>query len=247
MMVGALTAKAFVNNDIALINKGILGGPVAIAAIQIAPDQLSLNEALGTQDPAGVVSQSSAATQAADLSTGTLDGTQPFQANSAPKEEKDPDLLEKNQKAIKAAAQLASKSDQDLDPAPAPKKTGRYFIQPTSGKNWGVIHGHNAVDIANSCGTPVVAAAAGTVISDPGLGSGNGGNNGGYGNFVYIKHPNGTKTRYAHLSKISVAVGEKVEQGEQIGNIGRTGHVEGRTGCHLHFEVIGAANPLARR
>ena len=201
----------------------------------------AVDVALGTQDPAGVIPEASASSQSPDLSTGTLDGTQVLQGNSVPRAGKGQDLVESNKEAIKAAATLAA------DPASAPKKPTRYFIQPASGKNWGVLHGRNAVDIANSCGTPVVAAAAGTVVSDSSLGSGATGWNNGFGKFVLLKHPNGTKTRYAHLSKIFVAVGEKVEQVQQIGKIGNTGYVEGATGCHLHFEVLGAANPFIRR
>lgn len=218
-----------------------MGGPVALAALQAGSDQPSVNAILGTEDPAGVVSQETSSSLTADLSTGTLDGTKPFQAISAPIAANDPSLLEDNQKAIKAVVALA-------DPESSTKKAPvRYFIQPASGKNWGVLHDHNAVDIANSCGTPVIAAAEGTIVSDSSLGTGESGWNGGYGRFILIKHPNGTKTRYAHLSKIEVAVGGEVEQGQEIGKIGNTGHVDGVTGCHVHFEVIGGANPFVRK
>jgi len=62
---------------------------------------------------------------------------------------------------------------------------------------------------------------------------------GGYGHYVLIAHPNGTKTRYAHMEKISVSVGLYVKQGEILGTMGRTGDA---TGCHVHFEVFGAVN-----
>lgn len=214
---------------------------MAFAAPQPSVDYVPTSIALGSGDPASMDPRDRSVTPEVDLSTGTLDGTQPFQAVSAEKTENEASLLENNEKAIKAVVALA-------DPgAVVAKKTGssRYFIQPTSGKNWGTLHAHNAIDIANSCGTPVLAAAAGTVVSDSRLGAGSSGWNGGFGRFILLKHSNGTKTRYAHLSKIKVAVGEKVEQGQEIGNIGNTGNVEGRTGCHLHFEVIGGANPFA--
>lgn len=218
-----------------------MGGPVALAALQTGMDQPSVNAILGTEDPAGVTSQDSLNTPAVDLSTGTLDGTQPFQAISTSKTENSPSLLENNQKVIKAVVALSA-------PEPAAKKAPiRYFIQPASGKNWGVLHDHNAIDIANACGTTVIAAAEGRIISDSSLGTGESGWNGGYGKFVLIKHPNGTKTRYAHLSKIYVAVGEEMGQGQEIGRIGSTGSVQGSTGCHLHFEVIGGANPFVRK
>ena len=120
-----------------------------------------------------------------------------------------------------------------------------YFQMPVVGWNWGELHEHNAVDIANQCGTPVHAAAEGAVIPDDRLGDGTSGWNEGYGMFVLVEHPNGTRTRYAHLSKITTTIGAYVQQGDEIGEIGNTGNTDGPTGCHLHFEVYGAKNPFA--
>lgn len=114
-----------------------------------------------------------------------------------------------------------------------------YFIFPTTGWNWGKLHGNNAVDIANSCGTPIYAAASGLVIEAKGDNQ----YNGGYGNFIKIQHPNGVVTVYAHLSELEVKEGQSVDQGTMIGRMGNTGKA---TGCHLHFEVRGAKNPLAK-
>ncbi|MEK7451508.1 MAG: M23 family metallopeptidase [Patescibacteria group bacterium] len=116
-----------------------------------------------------------------------------------------------------------------------------YFIIPAAGWNWGGLHNNNAVDIANSCGTPVYAAAEGLVIE-----TASNGWNSGYGAYVKIEHPNGAKTVYAHLGKTAVSEGKYVNQGKLIGNIGNTGNTHGPTGCHLHFEVRGAENPLAK-
>jgi len=120
------------------------------------------------------------------------------------------------------------------------------FIMPTDGYNWGILHHYNAVDIANSCGTPVVAAAEGLVIPDPNIPDTTDAWNEGYGNFVLVEHPfgNNVETRYAHLEKVLVQPGDYVEQGEEIGLMGQTGDA---TGCHLHFEVIGAQNPFAKK
>lgn len=120
----------------------------------------------------------------------------------------------------------------------------KYFIMPTTGLNWGKIHEDNGVDISNSCGTPVYAAADGAVIPDPTLRLNDW--SGGYGKFVLIEHSNGTRTRYAHLSKISVEVGDFVTKRQQIGLTGNTGKVDKATGCHLHFEVLGGENPFSK-
>lgn len=118
-----------------------------------------------------------------------------------------------------------------------------YFALPARGWNWGELHDFNAVDIADACGKPIYASAEGLVIED----SGNNRWNDGYGNYVLIEHPNGTKTRYAHTLKNLVGVGDYVAQGDQIALIGSTGNTHGPTGCHLHFEVYGAKNPFAIR
>ena len=96
-----------------------------------------------------------------------------------------------------------------------------------------------------SCGASVRAAAEGLVVPDDSFSSGLDGWNGGYGKFVLMEHPFGdsVRTRYAHLATVSVNIGDYIKQGEQIGTMGRTGD---SSGCHLHFEVYGAANPLAR-
>ena len=116
-----------------------------------------------------------------------------------------------------------------------------YFAIPTTGWNWGILHNYNAVDIANACGTPVYASAEGLAVEQTSSGW-----NGGYGSYILIEHPNNTKTRYAHLSKSIISVGDYVSQGDLIGYIGNTGETHGPTGCHLHFEVIGAKNPFAK-
>lgn len=127
---------------------------------------------------------------------------------------------------------------------PLPSLTG-YFAKPADGFNWGILHPHNAVDISNACGTPVYASAEGLVIPDENFGDGRGSWNGGYGSFVLIEHPQGAgvRTRYAHLDKVSVEIGNYVKQGQQIGTMGQTGDA---TGCHVHFEVYGAENPFAK-
>ncbi len=123
-----------------------------------------------------------------------------------------------------------------VTPQELPQLSG-YFGYPTTGRNYGVLHSSNGVDIANSCGTPIYASAGGTVTTSQD------GWNGGYGSYIKITHPNGVVTLYGHLSQRISQVGSGVAKGELIGYMGTTGR---STGCHLHFEVRGAANPLAR-
>lgn len=115
--------------------------------------------------------------------------------------------------------------------------SGGGFIHPLPGsvRTQG-IHGYNAVDLAAAIGTPIRAAAAGEVIV-----SKSGGWNGGYGNYVVIKHSNGAQTLYAHASSLAVSVGTQVAAGDTIAYVGNTGQ---STGPHLHFEVRGASNPF---
>ncbi len=113
-----------------------------------------------------------------------------------------------------------------------------YYMRPISGglRTQG-IHGYNGVDLASSYGAAIYAAAAGEVI----ISKADGGWNGGYGNYIVVKHDNGTQTLYSHLSASSVSVGQSVSQGDVIGAMGATGKA---TGVHLHFEIRGASNPF---
>jgi murein DD-endopeptidase MepM/ murein hydrolase activator NlpD len=92
------------------------------------------------------------------------------------------------------------------------------------GMRWGRLH--EGIDITASTGTPIWAAAAGTVIHAGWLG--------GYGNLVVVDHGDGLATAYAHASSILVSVGQSVAQGETIALVGSTGD---SSGPHLHFEV----------
>ena len=112
-----------------------------------------------------------------------------------------------------------------------------YFMRPLiGGRKTQGIHGYNGIDIGVPVGTPVMAAANGTVTVARGFGW-----NGGYGQYVVISHPNGTQTVYGHLSSVIVGQGQSVVQGQVIGYSGNTGK---STGAHLHFEVRGAKNPF---
>ncbi|MEV4717969.1 M23 family metallopeptidase [Micromonospora noduli] len=106
-----------------------------------------------------------------------------------------------------------------VDPMPGAAVTSCY------GQRWGTLHA--GIDLALPSGTPIHAAAAGTVTQA-------GDASDGYGNSVFIDHGNGYLTHYAHQSRIAVTVGQKVKAGQIIGYEGATGDA---TGPHLHFEV----------
>ncbi|MCB2114927.1 MAG: peptidoglycan DD-metalloendopeptidase family protein [Rhodobacteraceae bacterium] len=102
------------------------------------------------------------------------------------------------------------------------------------GRRWGRMH--EGIDMAGSLGSPVYATADGVVV--------HAGWESGYGNLIRIKHDFGLETRYGHLSKVRVEVGQKVSRGDRIGDMGNTGR---STGTHLHYEVRvngGAVNPM---
>jgi len=110
-----------------------------------------------------------------------------------------------------------------------PVEAGKYRLTARYGQAGGYWSSgrHTGLDFAGSTGTPIRAAASGTVVEA--------GYAGAYGNRVVVKHSNGYETTYNHLSKISVKPGQKVQTGDRIGALGSTGN---STGPHLHFEVL---------
>ena len=97
---------------------------------------------------------------------------------------------------------------------------------------------HTGLDFPAPIGEPVRSAAGGRVAYADF-------SEGGYGNLIVIRHKHSVRTFYAHLSAIEVTVGQRVKRGQQIGQVGSTGH---STGPHLHFEarLRGAAVDAAR-
>jgi murein DD-endopeptidase MepM/ murein hydrolase activator NlpD len=130
------------------------------------------------------------------------------------------------------ATQASSSGATDTTPSAAG------LIWPVSGPvtspfgwRWGRMH--TGIDIGVPDGTPIHAAAAGTVIYATWME--------GYGNLVVIDHGNGLATAYAHQSQIAVSYGQQVGQGAVIGYVGCTGHC---FGPHLHFEVRVNGEPV---
>jgi murein DD-endopeptidase MepM/ murein hydrolase activator NlpD len=97
----------------------------------------------------------------------------------------------------------------------------------------GVARFHTGVDMRGAEGTPILAAADGVVRSA--------GTRGGYGNAVEIDHGNGVTTLYGHASALDVKPGDQVTKGQEIAEVGMTGHA---TGPHLHFEVRVEGKPI---
>jgi murein DD-endopeptidase MepM/ murein hydrolase activator NlpD len=134
-------------------------------------------------------------------------------------------------------AQIRAAQAQSGDSTPtSPSAAG--LIWPVSGPvtspfgwRWGRMH--EGIDIGANTGTPIEAAAAGTVIYC--------GWEEGYGNFVVLDNGGDLATAYGHQSEIAVHCGEHVDQGQIIGYVGCTGHC---TGPHLHFEVRINGNPV---
>lgn len=145
-----------------------------------------------------------------------------------------------NGREVETQASRTTTSSKKASVSKLPSIAGFYTHPVPAGRKSQGIHGYNGVDYGAPIGTPVYAAADGTVIvskfrtlTDPWFG--------GYGNYVVIEHSNGTQTLYGHMSAVYVAVGARVDKGLPIGEVGSTGK---STGPHLHFEVRGARNPF---
>ena len=144
-------------------------------------------------------------------------------------------LYEKKVVISKTTYSAPSASNYSTGRSSAKVDLGISLINPTSGiitsrfgSNDSVRdHSHSGLDIAAPYGTPIKAAASGTVTY-----SGNAGD--GFGNYVIISHGNGVQTVYAHCSQLLVSAGQSVSQGEVIAKVGSTGN---STGNHLHLEV----------
>jgi murein DD-endopeptidase MepM/ murein hydrolase activator NlpD len=139
---------------------------------------------------------------------------------------------------IAAAQQAATPVSPAIPAGPVPGESARGFIWPVNGPvvspfgprtiNGGY-ENHPGIDIAVPTGTPIRAAADGTVILEQPEAS-----SGGYGNYTCIDHGGGISTCYAHQESFAVSVGDRVKQGQVIGYTDCTGYC---FGPHLHFEV----------
>jgi murein DD-endopeptidase MepM/ murein hydrolase activator NlpD len=146
------------------------------------------------------------------------------------------DALQAASAAIGERIRQAQAQHSSSGPDSTPSSAG--LVWPVSGPitspfgwRWGRMH--QGIDIGVGYGTPIHAAAAGTVIYC--------GWEEGYGNFVVLDNGGNLATAYGHQSQIAVTCGQQVAQGQVIGYVGCTGHC---TGPHLHFEVRIDGNPV---
>lgn len=131
-----------------------------------------------------------------------------------------------------AGASVVSGNGMFTHPCPGYTRISSYFgwrEQPLPGASTN----HKGMDFAAPTGTPIYAAAAGTVTSA--------GYSGNAGNLIIINHGNGLQTYYMHCHKIYVRAGQTVSKGQNIAIVGTTGN---STGPHLHFQVMSGGTPV---
>jgi murein DD-endopeptidase MepM/ murein hydrolase activator NlpD len=198
-----------------LVAAAMAAGATAAAAYSV------VNSSDTPQEATMLAAGQSAFTDGGGVITGSTDGMQIVTV--APAAAIDSVHTEEIQKAAAFAQERAEREARLARPL---------FVMPTKGVwtsgfgyRWGVLHG--GIDIANSIGTPIVAASDG-VVTDAGPTAG-------YGAWVKLRHPDGTVTLYGHVNTWLVSVGQRVMAGDQIATIGNRGN---STGPHLHFEVL---------
>jgi murein DD-endopeptidase MepM/ murein hydrolase activator NlpD len=170
--------------------------------------------------PAGTVLAADHSATGSGVITGSVDGMQVVAVTPAVNSEVHSEELTKASAFAQDRAEREARMNRPL------------YVMPTKGVwtsgfgyRWGVLHG--GIDLANSIGTPIVAAADGVVIDA--------GPTAGYGAWVKLRHADGTVTLYGHVNTWVVNVGQRVMAGDQIATIGNRGN---STGPHLHFEVL---------
>jgi murein DD-endopeptidase MepM/ murein hydrolase activator NlpD len=170
--------------------------------------------------PADAVLAADPSTMSGGVVTGSIDGMQIVSVTPAASTSVH---AEEIQKAAAFAQERAEREARLNRPQYAMPTRG--IFTSGFGYRWGVLHG--GIDIANSIGTPILAAADGVVIDA--------GPTAGYGAWVKLRHADGTVTLYGHVNSWLVNIGERVMAGDQIATIGNRGN---STGPHLHFEVL---------
>ena len=133
-------------------------------------------------------------------------------------------LQDQLNKAVQYSNDLAKADEEARKPKISVSRPTDGILTSGYGMRWGSLHA--GVDLANAIGTPILAVMDGTVI-DSGPASG-------YGNWIRIKHDDGSMSVYGHMETLDVKVGERVKAGQKIAGMGNRGF---STGPHLHYEV----------
>ncbi len=197
-------------------------GRLMVAAMAVGATAAAAHSVTHRSDPAPAETVLAAGdfAVAGGIATGSVDGMQIVSVASTS------NAAVHNEELAKGAAFAQERAEREA------RLQRPLFVMPTRGAftsgfgyRWGVLHG--GIDIANSIGTPILAAADGVVIDA--------GPTAGYGAWVKLRHSDGTVTLYGHISSWSVDIGERVWAGDQIATMGNRGN---STGPHLHFEVL---------
>jgi len=207
-----------------------------VARLRSAKNRIeAARDAIAAEEQALASARSAVQSRQADLVAARADRVAALKKIEATEEDLDGDVA-----SIQAelAVQLGEMASAPLPAGPIRYGSGQ-FIWPVDGPvvsgfgmRWGRMH--EGIDIAVPAGTPIRAAADGTVVLMQSEAE-----SGGYGNFTCLDHGGGLQTCYAHQSAFAASSGQSVSQGDVIGYVGCTGHC---FGDHLHFEVrVGGA------
>ena len=240
VFLGARNVQVQYLNDIGDQDRRI-AAQVAAAKAQIKVQRAKTKKLRGTvQSETAVISARTAQTRDVrdqllgaknDLSTTKQNKLQDISTLTAEQQAEagEIDALQAASNDLTARIQAAQANRQGGGPTSTPSSAG--LIWPANGPvtspfgwRWGRMH--EGIDIGVGYGTPIKAAASGTILYC--------GWESGYGNLTVIDHGGNLATAYGHQSSIAVACGQHVDQGQVIGYVGSTGH---STGPHLHFEV----------
>jgi murein DD-endopeptidase MepM/ murein hydrolase activator NlpD len=197
-------------------------GRLMIAAMAAGATAAAAHSVMNNSDTAttDTVLASDQSAIAGGAISGSTDGMQVITVAAAP------DSTVHAEEITKAAAFAQERAEREA------RLQRPLFVMPTKGVytsgfgyRWGVLHA--GIDIANSIGTPIYAAADGVVIDA--------GPTAGYGAWVKLRHADGTVTLYGHINSWNVSIGQRVWAGDQIAQMGNRGN---STGPHCHFEVL---------
>ncbi len=197
-------------------------GRLMVAAMAVGAGAAAAHSMSNPPEPAAAETVLAAGASAIDsgVVTGSVDGMQIVAVASTA------NVAVHNEELARGAAFAQERAEREA------RLQRPLYVMPTRGSftsgfgyRWGVLHG--GIDIANSIGTPILAAADGVVIDA--------GPTAGYGAWVKLRHADGTVTLYGHVNSWSVDIGQRVWAGDQIATIGNRGN---STGPHLHFEVL---------